>query len=556
MPDGAIFHVDVQTIKRSEGRSAVAAAAYRAGTRLVDVRTGTSVNYTRKRGVLETFIAAPDGCDWITDRQTLWNAAEAAENRSNSVVAREWMVALPSALDAAQRASLARALAVELVTRYGVAVDVALHAPAKDGDERNFHAHLLTTTREVTPDGLGDKTRILDAAKTGGPEIAAMRKWWQDTINDALEAADKDVRVDHRPRAAIAKERGEPAPEVNTHDGPALTAFKRRQRATEPQQAPVQEAEHGAAQIASLLDAVIDHKAAQKAREASPAQDVAAPPTSTQEQPQAPAPAHRTPEPPRSVQAQPAQVREPDYADRKWFDLAAWDGRLDVTHQNLKFELVLSLPRAIADRKKLAEAGWHRRAVSPLGQDHFAAAKQHDANSASAVMGELAAVGLDTDLLRAGYRPIREHARMPFVARFVPFFDGDAVFQKLRALETQIGFLRPVKGRIMQSLEDIHRRLKERFLASPDHCDTTRQIDNRGEERNAWSRRIGDWGREHLAAFIARIEAEERHAERLAAETVQPPSITPAPGAKPSVKPEQPKPQASRPSSGGNGRSR
>lgn len=239
MPNGAIFHMDVQTIKRAEGRSAVAAAAYRAGTRLVDIRTGTSVNYTRKRGVLETFIAAPNGCDWITDRETLWNAAEAAEHRKNSVVAREWMVALPSALDAAQRTSLARALAVELVTRYGVAVDVALHAPAKDGDERNFHAHLLTTTREVTPDGLGDKTRILDAAKTGGPEIAAMRKWWQDTINDALEAAEKDVRVDHRPRAAIAKERGEPAPEVNTHDGPALTAFKRRQRdAAEAEQAP------------------------------------------------------------------------------------------------------------------------------------------------------------------------------------------------------------------------------------------------------------------------------------------------------------------------------
>lgn len=516
MPDGAIFHVDVQTIKRAEGRSAVAAAAYRAGTRLVDLRTGTSVNYTRKRGVLETFIAAPDGCDWITDRQTLWNAAEAAENRSNSVVAREWMVALPSALDAAQRASLARALAVELVTRYGVAVDVALHAPAKDGDERNFHAHLLTTTREVTPDGLGDKTRILDAAKTGGPEIAAMRKWWQDTINDALEAAEKDVRVDHRPRAAIAKERGEPAPEVNTHDGPALTAFKRRQRAT-------------------VLEA-----------ERAPA-----PPQAPE-----PAPVPIAAEPPRSVQTKPAQVREPDYADRKWFDLAAWDGRLDVTRQNLKFELVLSLPRASADRKKLADAGWHRRAVSPLGQDHLAAAKQHDVNSASAVMAELAAVGLDADLLPDAYRPIREHARTPFVARFIPFLDADAVFKKLQQLETEIGFIRPVKGRIIKSLEEIHRRLKERFLASPDHCDTTRQIDNRGEQRNEWSRRIGDWGREHLAAFIARIEVEERHAERLATELVQPPSATPAPGAKPSMEPEQPKPQALRPSSGGNGPSR
>lgn len=206
MADGAIFHLDVTTVSRSTGRSAVAAAAYRAGTKLLDARTGLDHDYRRKGGVKETFIAAPDGCDWIDSRETLWNAAEAAENRKNSTVAREWLVALPDALDALQRAELARALATELVTRFGVVVDVAIHDANRKGDQRNHHAHLLTTTRTAGPDGLGDKTRILDAAKTGGVEIANMREWWAGTVNDALAAAQSTARVDHRRKSVIATE--------------------------------------------------------------------------------------------------------------------------------------------------------------------------------------------------------------------------------------------------------------------------------------------------------------------------------------------------------------
>ena len=226
MADGAIFHLDVRTVSRATGRSAVAAAAYRAGTKLLDARTGVEHDYRRKGGVVDSFIAAPDGCDWITDRNTLWDAAEAAESRKNSTVAREWLVALPDALDAPQRAELARALAVELATRFGVAVDVAIHSANKQGDQRNHHAHLLTTTRTAGPDGLGDKTRVLDAAKTGGVEIAAIREWWAGTVNDALAAAQSEARVDHRRKAVIAAEKRAEATalEAQAVDVAALTA--------------------------------------------------------------------------------------------------------------------------------------------------------------------------------------------------------------------------------------------------------------------------------------------------------------------------------------------
>nr|WP_272911743.1 MobA/MobL family protein [Loktanella sp. M215] len=75
----------------------------------------------------------------------------------------------------------ARDFARALVDRYGIARDVALHAPHREGDQRNHHAHILTTTRVLSADGLTDKTRILDAAKTGGAEIeecaASGRRW-------------------------------------------------------------------------------------------------------------------------------------------------------------------------------------------------------------------------------------------------------------------------------------------------------------------------------------------------------------------------------------------
>lgn len=209
MADGAVFHCDVSTISRSSGRSAVAAAAYRAGTTLDDARTGLRFDYTKKKNVVETFIVAPDGCDWITDRETLWNAAEAAENRKNSTTAREWMVALPDALDATQQAELARALAIELATRFGVAVDVAIHNASKEGNQKNKHAHLLTTTRVAGANGLAEKTRVLDAAKTGGVAIANMREWWAQMVNDALAAAHSEARVDHRRKSVVAAEKQE-----------------------------------------------------------------------------------------------------------------------------------------------------------------------------------------------------------------------------------------------------------------------------------------------------------------------------------------------------------
>ncbi|MFW2545644.1 MobQ family relaxase [Primorskyibacter sp. 2E107] len=234
----ASYHLSVKTIKRSAGRSATAAAAYRVGERIECQREGRVHDYTRKQGIEETFILAPkDAPDWATDRSRLWNEVEASETRRNSVTAREWELALPSEISAEDRSQITRDFAQELVSRYGVAVDVAIHAPHREGDQRNHHAHVLTSTRKLEADGFTTKTRVLDSAKTGGVEIEQMRGLWAELQNRALERAGEVERVDHRSLEAqreAALERGDQLsaeeldrdPELKL--GPAANSMERR----------------------------------------------------------------------------------------------------------------------------------------------------------------------------------------------------------------------------------------------------------------------------------------------------------------------------------------
>jgi ATP-dependent exoDNAse (exonuclease V) alpha subunit len=131
----------------------VAGAAYRAADKLYDRSLDQSVDYSGRAGVAHAEIvlprqAAQRDINWARNRQALWNAAEAAEKRKDSRVAREHEVALPHELTKGQQIALLRAFAGEIANRYNVAVDFALHRPHRSGDQRNFHAHVYATTRE------------------------------------------------------------------------------------------------------------------------------------------------------------------------------------------------------------------------------------------------------------------------------------------------------------------------------------------------------------------------------------------------------------------------
>lgn len=220
----AIYHLSVKAVSRSSGRTSTAAAAYRAGCRITDKRTGEVHDYSRKRGVESADLVLPAGApEWAADRAALWNAAEHAERRKDACVAREYEVALPSELPPAARRQLALDFAQEMADREGCAVDVAIHEPSKDGDERNHHAHILRTTRKVEAEGLGAKLDTEKAGRNRTADLEAVRARWADLTNERLRQHGIEATVDHRSLKAQGIDR-----EPTQHLGPTATAIERR----------------------------------------------------------------------------------------------------------------------------------------------------------------------------------------------------------------------------------------------------------------------------------------------------------------------------------------
>ena len=219
----ASYHLSVKTVSRATGRSGPGAAAYRTATRIECERDGTVHDYTRRGGVDAAFVVTPAGAEWAQDRSALWNAVETAEKRKDAKVAREYELALPHELGREERHHLARAFAEEVVVRFGVVADVAVHEPGQGGDHRNWHAHVLTTTRAVSAQGVGAKTRVLDVKQSSGPAIEQLRELWGNQVNQALSQARVAERVDHRSFARQGRDQV-----AEQHLGVAATAMERR----------------------------------------------------------------------------------------------------------------------------------------------------------------------------------------------------------------------------------------------------------------------------------------------------------------------------------------
>lgn len=240
------LHAHAKQVKRSTGRSSVAAAAYRSASQLVDERTGEIHDYTRKQGVEFTRIYAPSNAPaWARDRSTLWNACEAKENRSNSCTAHELEVAFPHEFNPMQRREAGDAISREILLRYGVAVDIAYHRPTVQADERNFHAHIMFTTRGFDPttkDGWS-KTKFRDLSKDaarddrgniirndddkvvtrGQLEIASLREFSANQMNQIAERDNLNVRTEHLSFTARDIDR-----EATQHLGPVANDMEKK----------------------------------------------------------------------------------------------------------------------------------------------------------------------------------------------------------------------------------------------------------------------------------------------------------------------------------------
>ena len=223
----AQYRLAVQTIQRAAGRSAVAAAAYRSGARLIDERLAMEFDFAAKEDVEYAAILTPESAPAaFQDRQTLWNAAENAERRKDAVPARELLLSLPHELDFQQRRALVRDFVSKHVIARGMIADVAMHRPGKEGDDRNFHAHILLTTRAVGPEGFGRKPP----------------QWWSPTMVREWRAGWAEIQNEHLRRhlgpdapqvshLSLAERGVDRAPSV--HLGPSATALERKNIASE-----------------------------------------------------------------------------------------------------------------------------------------------------------------------------------------------------------------------------------------------------------------------------------------------------------------------------------
>ena len=145
-----IFHLEAKVIKRSVGRTACGAAAYMSCSRIYNDYDGVQHDYTRKGGLVWEHVflplMAPEA--W-QNRETLWNAVEAAEKTKDSQLAREIIVALPVELAKEQWIELMSDFIQEQFVSDGMCADVAIH----NTDGHNPHAHILLTMRPLNKDG-------------------------------------------------------------------------------------------------------------------------------------------------------------------------------------------------------------------------------------------------------------------------------------------------------------------------------------------------------------------------------------------------------------------
>ena len=228
----AIFHLNESNISRSDGRSAVACAAYRACEKLEDQTYGKTQDYTRKKGLEYKSIYAPEHTnEKLLDRQTLWNEVEKKEfnangsMKENARLAKEYICALPHELTDRERIKIVDDFCRDFVKKHNVIVDACIHAPHDNDDEtdnKNFHVHIMFTTRVVNEKGeFGKKQRTFN---DHGPKVLKdSRATFANVVNTALENAGLDERIDHR----SYKDQGLDFLEPTKHEGHEVTALRR-----------------------------------------------------------------------------------------------------------------------------------------------------------------------------------------------------------------------------------------------------------------------------------------------------------------------------------------
>lgn len=236
-----LYHFHVGQVKRSAGQSVIESAAYRAGERLYSERYGEYSDYIRKGGVVYTEILLPPHAPRAyADRQTLWNAVEAAERGKNAQLSYSFDIALQNEFTLDENIALARQFLLDNFVSRGMIADVAVHQTDREGGIENPHFHVLCPIRPLDPDGSwGAKQRRVyrengkfDAVPTtdwGKPEtLEEWREAWAELCNAKFKEKELECRIDHR---SYEKQGVDQAPTI--HEGVAVRQMEAKGMTTD-----------------------------------------------------------------------------------------------------------------------------------------------------------------------------------------------------------------------------------------------------------------------------------------------------------------------------------
>lgn len=256
----AIFHLDFKIVKRSEGKSSVAKAAYHARTRITDERTGDTYDYSRRTDLYGHFILAPVNAPQhiVKDSTALWNEVERVERQQNGQTARYFDVSIPTELNNDEKKKLVLEYCQKNFVDKGMIADIAFH----DLDSDNPHAHVMLTLKNIGPEGFGKKERSWNDRKMS----VLWRESWSAMANSYLAAAGSSERIDHRSlqaqheealeKAAVALNNAEKAlwlakaAEINRPPMKRIHSAKWRSKAAQEQRAAEQAVRDAAKQEA------------------------------------------------------------------------------------------------------------------------------------------------------------------------------------------------------------------------------------------------------------------------------------------------------------------
>ncbi|EDQ6228616.1 molybdopterin-guanine dinucleotide biosynthesis protein MobA [Salmonella enterica] len=215
-----IFHLDFKIVKRSEGRSSVAKAAYHARCRITDERTGDTYDYSRRTDLYGHFILTPANAPAhiVKNSTALWNEVERVERQQNGQTARYFDVAIPAELTNDDKKKLVLEYCQKNFVEKGMIADIAFH----DLDSDNPHAHVMLTLKTIGPEGFGKKERSWNDRKMS----VLWRESWASMANSYLAAAGSSERIDHRSLQAQHEEALEKAAVALDNEEKALWLAK------------------------------------------------------------------------------------------------------------------------------------------------------------------------------------------------------------------------------------------------------------------------------------------------------------------------------------------